>query len=70
MYSWNTNFTQRDRLCNYHLKTVTRDILRLIVKTEISAGSVKKAEPSSIVVSKGKTTVLLEGCAVEPKPRG
>lgn len=70
MYSWNTNFTQRDRLCNYHLKTVTRDILRLMVKIEISAGSVKKAEPSPMMVSKGKTTVLLEGYAVGPKPTG
>lgn len=70
LYSWKIDFTQRDRLCNYHLKTVTSDILRLMVKIEICAGSVKKAEPSSMVVSKGKTIVLLEGYAVGPKRGG
>lgn len=70
MYSWKIDFTQRDRLCNYHLKTVTGDILRLMIKIETCAGSVKKPEPSSMVVSKEKTTVLLKCYAVGPKPGG
>lgn len=70
LYSWKIDFTQRDRFYNYHLKTVTSDILRLMIKIEICAGSGKKPEPSSMVVSKGKTTVLLKGYALGPKTEG
>lgn len=41
-----------------------------MTKIETCAGSVKKPEPSSMVVSKEKTTVLLKGYAVGPKPGG
>lgn len=41
-----------------------------MIKIEICAGSVKKPEPSSMVVSKGKTTVLLKDYALGPKTEG